>query len=105
MLDLLKEWEARSLADNVPLALGELSELILVKTDAGHPPAIYIAVPSKILDQRVREWAQREMFDVTSYQHTIGTVLRISWGPVDEETINVDAQFLHNGKLVFVKSH
>ncbi len=105
LLELLNNREAKKVADNIPLALGELSELIQTRANADYPSAIYVAVSSKLVEEKVRAWAQKETLLITSRGHTIGTVLCISWGAVSEEKFSVDARFLHNGKLVLMESH
>ena len=105
MVGLLREREAQRIANNIPLALGELSELIKARADLKANPAVYIAVPSQVMEEQVTEWAQSEWLKVSKEKNSAHTVLCISWGGVSPEIQTIDGRFLHDGKLVILKAH
>jgi hypothetical protein len=104
-LDLLKERNARRLATNLPLALGELSQLFHTKVTIGYATAVYVATPSQSIEETVRRWAQKKGVHVTTSKHYLGNILCLSWGSTAVGEIpRVDARILGNGKLMLRNS-
>lgn len=103
--ELLKKRNAQRLATNLPLALGELSELFHNKVTIGYSSAVYVATSSEVVEESVCRWAQKKGFHVTASKHYLGNILRISWGHADvEKNPLIDARILGNGKLMLRNS-
>jgi hypothetical protein len=103
--ELLKKRNAQRLATNLPLALGELSELFHNKVTIGYSSAVYVATSSEVVEEKVRLWGQKKGLHVTTSKHYLGNILRISWGhTAHEEHPSIDARILGNGKLMLRNS-
>jgi hypothetical protein len=105
MIELLKAREEQKIADNFPMALGELSELIKARSDANGPAAVNIGVTSKLIEERLTEWAKSEGLRVQTHQFASRFAVCIFWGTIPKEIKTLDAEFLYDGKLVILRSH
>ena len=103
--ELLRERNAKRLATNLPLALGELSELFHNRVTIGYSSAIYVATPSEVIEESLRQWGEKKGLYVTTSKHYLGNILRISLGHSNyQQYPAIDARILGNGKLILRNS-